>query len=65
VDVQSWDFHWQRMYFYEKPWELNADSQFEITCDYDTSSAQEPVTPGWGTNNEMCLATLFFTVPAR
>jgi hypothetical protein len=65
VDVQSWDFHWQRMYFYEKPWELNADSRFEITCDYDTSSAQAPVTPGWGTNNEMCLATLFFTVPER
>lgn len=65
VDVQDWDFHWQRMYFYEQPWELNADSQFEITCDYDTSSADAPVTPGWGTNNEMCLATLFFTVPER
>jgi hypothetical protein len=65
MDVQSWDIHWQRMYFYEKPWELDADSQFEITCDYDTSGDQEPVTPGWGTNNEMCLATLFFTVPER
>jgi hypothetical protein len=36
-----------------------------ITSDYDTSRDQAPVTPGWGTNNEMCLATLFFTVPAR
>jgi mono/diheme cytochrome c family protein len=65
VDVQSWDFHWQRMYFYEQPWQLHGDSQIEISCDYDTRSVQMPVMPGWGTNNEMCLTTLFFTVPAR
>lgn len=65
VDVQRWDFHWQRMYFYQQPWQLNADSQFEITCDFDTRPAQMPVMPGWGTSNEMCLTTLFFTVPAR
>jgi hypothetical protein len=65
VDVQRWDFHWQRMYFYEQPWQLSADSQFEITCDFDTTTAQTPVMPGWGTSNEMCLTTLFFTVPAR
>jgi len=35
-----------------------------VTCDYDTSSVDAPVRPGWGTGNEMCLATLFFTVPA-
>jgi hypothetical protein len=65
VDVQSWDFHWQRMYFYEQPWQLSKDSQLEISCDYDTRSAQMPVLPGWGTSNEMCLTTLFFTVPVR
>jgi hypothetical protein len=65
VDVQRWDFHWQRMYFYEQPWELGADSRIEVTCDYDTSTAQTPVMPGWGTGNEMCLTTLFLTVPAR
>jgi hypothetical protein len=65
VDVQRWDFHWQRMYFYQQPWQLNGDSRLEITCDYDTSSVQRPVLPGWGTGNEMCLTTLFLTVPAR
>jgi hypothetical protein len=64
ADVQRWDFHWQRMYFYEKPWTLTADSEFEVTCDFDTSDATSPVTPGWGTRNEMCLATLYLTVPA-
>jgi len=64
ADVQRWDFHWQRMYFFAKPWKLDADSAFEVSCDFDTSSVSEPVSPGWGTRNEMCLATLYLTVPA-
>ena len=27
--------------------------------------SRAPVMPGWGTSNEMCLTTLFFTVPGR
>jgi hypothetical protein len=64
ADVQRWDFHWQRLYFYEQPWALGANSEFEVTCDFDTSDTTSPVLPGWGTRNEMCLATLYFTVPA-
>lgn len=64
ADVKRWDFHWQRMYFYEQPWALSPNAEFELTCDYDTSDATSPVLPGWGTKNEMCLATLYFTVPA-
>ncbi|MEO6602489.1 MAG: hypothetical protein ABIQ16_21585 [Polyangiaceae bacterium] len=63
ADVQDWDFHWQRMYFYAKPTALDAQTQFAVTCDYDTTSVTEPVLPGWGTSNEMCLATLYFTAP--
>jgi hypothetical protein len=65
VDVQSWDFHWQRMYFYQQPWLLGEDAELQVTCDFDTSTARSPVLPGWGTQNEMCLTTLFFTVPVR
>jgi len=63
IDVQAWDFHWQRMYFYDDPIALDRDSSIEVTCDYDTSGVASPVLPGWGTQNEMCLATLFLTVP--
>jgi len=63
ADVQNWDFHWQRMYFYDRPPALDASTSFTVTCDYDTTSVSEPVLPGWGTSNEMCLATLFFTAP--
>lgn len=63
ADVQDWDFHWQRFYFYQQPVTLTPKSSISVTCDFDTSSRQEPVKPGWGTQNEMCLATLFVTVP--
>jgi hypothetical protein len=52
------------MYFYAEPMIIKPDTRLSVTCDYDTSSVQVPVKPGWGTRNEMCLATLFFTVPA-
>jgi hypothetical protein len=64
MDVQNWDFHWQRMYFYAQPLAMSAGSRIEVTCDYDTSAETEPVLPGWGTRNEMCLATMYFTMPA-
>ena len=64
MDVPEWDFHWQRMYFYAQPIPVTPSSRLEVTCDYDTSADSEPVLPGWGTRNEMCLATMYFVVPA-
>ncbi len=63
VDVQNWDFHWQRFYFYNASRQVDANTQVSVTCDYDTSSDTTPVLPGWGTRNEMCLAALYFTAP--
>ncbi|HKU37638.1 MAG TPA: hypothetical protein VJR89_05810 [Polyangiales bacterium] len=63
IDVQRWDFHWQRTYFYETPWLIRDDSTFSVSCDYDTSQDTTPIKPGWGTRNEMCLASLYFTLP--
>jgi hypothetical protein len=39
------------------------DSRVSVTYDYDTSSVTAPVEPSWGTRNEMCLTTLYSTVP--
>lgn len=63
VDVQSWDFHWQRLYHYRDGIPLDGSTQFHVTCDYDTTDTKTAVLPGWGTRNEMCLATLFITAP--
>jgi hypothetical protein len=62
--IDDWNFHWQRMYFYQTPYPLKPDSEIQVTCDYDTTSVSDPVLPGWGTENEMCLATLYITIPA-
>jgi hypothetical protein len=63
--VPAWDFHWQKMYFYETPPRLTASSALSVTCDYDTRGAIEPVLPGWGTQNEMCLTVLMVALPPQ
>ncbi len=58
-EVDAWDFDWQLYYFYEQPMLVGPDTKLEVTCDFDTRGAAGPVKPGWGTQNEMCLAGLF------
>ena len=38
-----------------EPLILDASDRLRVTCTYDTSDATNPVVPGWGTENEMCL----------
>ncbi|HET6582382.1 MAG TPA: hypothetical protein VFG69_03020, partial [Nannocystaceae bacterium] len=59
TEVPHWDFHWERMYFYDEPMRVDASDTLQVTCTYDTRDATEPVSPGWGTQNEMCLMGLF------
>lgn len=61
--MPRWDFDWQQLYFYAEPIEITPHSRMEVTCEYDTSTATEPVLPGWGTINEMCLADLYVVLP--
>jgi hypothetical protein len=62
--IDHWDFNWQRHYDYASAVPFNADTRVRVTCDFDTSDTTEPVSPGWGTRNEMCLATLMVALPA-
>jgi hypothetical protein len=55
ADVPRWDFNWQLQYFYEQPRTLGLDDVLRVRCEFDTTAADEPVRPGWGTYNEMCL----------
>jgi hypothetical protein len=61
--IERWDFNWQRHYDYTAPVPLGADTRLRVTCDFDTTGASEPVLPGWGTRNEMCLTTLMIALP--
>lgn len=58
-DVPRWDFGWQLYYFYEQPIVLGPEHTIEVTCTFDTSGVTEPILPGWGTHNEMCLAGIY------
>lgn len=58
-DVQRWDFDWQLYYFYEQPLTIGPTTKIRVTCEYDTTGVKQPITPGWGTQNEMCTAGLF------
>lgn len=62
--LEGWDFHWQKFYFYDTPPKVSQDTQFQVTCEYDTSADTAPVSPGWGTGNEMCLNILMIALPA-
>jgi Copper type II ascorbate-dependent monooxygenase, C-terminal domain/Copper type II ascorbate-dependent monooxygenase, N-terminal domain len=55
AEVTAWDFNWQLQYFYEEPILIGPDDLVTVTCTWDTRSRTEPVYPGWGTENEMCL----------
>jgi hypothetical protein len=61
--TQRWDFHWQKMYTYKDRPRLTGQTQIQVTCEYDTTADQAPVLPGWGTQNEMCLAGLMLALP--
>jgi hypothetical protein len=61
--VNDWDIHWQGIYWYRTPPILDAGSSLRLTCTYDTRGTVHPVMPGWGSANEMCLATALLALP--
>lgn len=63
VDVPHYDFNWQRTYTYETPIRMEPNDQFELTCTFDSSDKDSMTYWGDGTNDEMCLMTIFATLP--
>lgn len=62
VDVPAWDFHWQQLFWQQRPVYVFPTDTLRITCTYDTRADTEPVTWGDGTDDEMCLVGLFVTL---
>jgi hypothetical protein len=61
--VESWNFTWQKFYFYKTPPRLDGHAGVQVSCEYDTSRDDMPVLPGWGTRNEMCLDVMMLALP--
>ena len=63
MDVPYYDFNWQRVYTYSETVILQPDDFFELSCTYDSTSQSETVQWGDGTGDEMCLITVFASLP--
>ena len=72
LHIPSWDFHWQDVYYLEKPIEAAAGDTLRVSCVHDNSPAAQPVVDGkplppryvlWGegTTDEMCLGVVLVT----
>ena len=74
LHIPAWDFHWQDVYYLEKPITVGPGDTIRVRCSYDNSKANQPVvgtkqlTPryvlwGEGSTDEMCLAMLSVAIP--
>ena len=59
IDVPHYDFDWQRVYTFEEPIVLQPEDKLEIECVFDSSDVSYTTYWGDGTNDEMCLMTVF------
>ena len=59
IDVPHYDFNWQRVYTFEEPIILQPEDKLEIECVFDASDINTTTYWGDGTNDEMCLMTVF------
>jgi hypothetical protein len=63
AQVKTWNFGWQKFYFYKSPPPMAADTPVQLACSYSTENDMMPVLPGWGTGNEMCTAIWMLALP--
>ncbi|MEM9491467.1 MAG: hypothetical protein AAGC55_20140 [Myxococcota bacterium] len=62
-NVERWYYAWELFYFCQQPTRIEPGDSIRVTCEFDTRGLSEPVLPGWGTQNEMCLAGLYLVAP--
>ncbi len=69
LHIPAWVFHWQDVYYLQKPVTVGPGDTIRVRCSFDNSKANQPVigpkqlTPryvlwGEGTTDEMCLGML-------
>jgi hypothetical protein len=74
LHIPAWVFHWQDVYYLQKPVTIGPGDTVRVTCTFDNSKADQPVvgskqlTPryvlwGEGTTDEMCLGMLSVSTP--
>ena len=73
VTVPEWDFRWQGIFTFKEPVKLPRGSRVDVLAHFD-NTADNPANPsrpprevtwGEGTNDEMCVAAMFYTVDSE
>ena len=59
IYVDRWNFNWQDSYYLERPFQMQPYDKLEVTCEWNTEGDSDPVQPGFGTQNEMCLIGIY------
>jgi copper chaperone CopZ len=62
LEVLRWDFDLHRSYDYQTAIGISLDDVVEVECTYDTTDAVQPVAPGWGASDEMCMLGMVLTL---
>lgn len=59
LDIPNWDFHWQDIYQFVEPLQLERGDVVRMTCHWDNTQSDDPryVVWGEGTADEMCFGT--------
>jgi hypothetical protein len=60
VDIPKWDFHWQQLYFYQTPIEIQQGENVSLDCTW-SNPRDSNVTWGEGTTDEMCVTFAYIT----
>ena len=58
LDIPSWDFHWQGQYRLTSPTRFEPGDQMHLKCSWDNPEMYD-INWGEGTNDEMCLGTVY------
>lgn len=72
LDIEKWDFDWQREYFLETPVRFENGDQLSVRCVFDNTAAKQPCFGGgcrepadtnWGegSTEEMCVANMLIS----
>jgi len=65
LDIPNWDFHWQDIYHFVEPLQLERGDVIRMTCHWDNTQSDDPryVVWGEGTQDEMCFGTAIVQRP--
>ena len=61
IEIDDWDFDWQRTYVFDEPKTFDEGDLWKLECSWDNPTDQD-MDWGDGTGDEMCLGTVMVSL---